>query len=173
NTPLEKTCELCLALHSANDTSPVMTRSFTSMLMSLQVLAARSSGDTDFAAELEAVAGRLAALIESWDQRMDDFVKSRNFAAYAFLGQGPFYGVAREAALKLTEMSCSFGQPFHTLEFRHGPKAIVTPEVCLTFFLSEGGNDAERKVLKDMKQLGATVIAVCNRVDPQTRDDSD
>ena len=38
---------------------------------------------------------------------------------------GPFYAVAREAGLKVTEMSCSYGQTCHPLEFRHGPKAIA------------------------------------------------
>jgi fructoselysine-6-P-deglycase FrlB-like protein len=38
---------------------------------------------------------------------------------------GPFYAVAREAGLKVTEMSCSYGQTCHPLEFRHGRKAIA------------------------------------------------
>jgi glucosamine--fructose-6-phosphate aminotransferase (isomerizing) len=172
-TPLEAATDLCLSLHSANDQSPVMTRSFTSMLMSLQLLAARSSGDPKLPGELAAVAARCASRIESWARSVEEFVTKRNFAAYAFLGQGAFYGIAREAALKVTEMSCSFGQPFHTLEFRHGPKAIVTAETCLTFFLSETGSEAERKVLVDMKELGGTVVAVCNRADRQIRSNSD
>ena len=172
-TPLESGTDLCLALHSANDKSPVMTRSFTSMLMSLQLLAARSAGDAKFVGELEKVVARCASLIGNWAQSAESFVAERSFSAYSFLGQGPFYGIAREAALKLTEMSCSFGQPFHSLEFRHGPKAIVTPETCLTFFLSESGSEAEKKVLIDMKALGGTTIAICNRADEQIRGNSD
>ena len=64
-------------------------------------------------------------------------MNSRNFADYIFLGQGPFFGIAQEAMLKVKEMSCSYGQCFHTLEFRHGPKAIVSNETLLTFFLSD------------------------------------
>jgi glutamine---fructose-6-phosphate transaminase (isomerizing) len=169
NTPLEAGSDLCLSLHTANDKSPVMTRSFTSMLMCLQMLAARTSGNAKLLNELEKVADRCAAVIEGWSSDLEEFVATRDFAAYSFLGQGPFYGIAREAALKLTEMSCSFGQPFHTLEFRHGPKAIVGPEICLSFFLSESGDEAERKVLLDMKELGGTVIAICNRADAEVR----
>jgi len=173
NTPLEAGSDLCLSLHTANDKSPVMTRSFTSMLMSLQLLAARRSGDAKLSKEMEKVADRCASLIEGWSRSVEEFVAKRDFAAYAFLGQGPFYGIAREAALKLTEMSCSFGQPFHTLEFRHGPKAIVGPEICLTFFLSDSGSEAERKVLVDMKELGGTVIAICNRANSEVRKSCD
>ena len=47
---------MCLSLHTANDKSPVMTRSFTSMLMCLQILAARTSGNAKLLNELEKVA---------------------------------------------------------------------------------------------------------------------
>ena len=76
--------------------------------------------------------------------------------------RGPFYAVAREAGLKVTQMSCSYGQTYHTLEFRHGPKAIVGPETCLTFFPSENGYEAECETLFEMKELGGTVIAICD-----------
>ncbi len=71
------------------------------------------------------------------------------------------------------EMSCSFSQSYHTLEFRHGPKAIVGPETCLTFFISESGGDAECEVLAEMKELGGVIIAVCNRANKTIRASSD
>ena len=87
--------------------------------------------------------------------------------------RGPFYAVAREAGLKVTEMSCSYGQTYHTLEFRHGPKAIVGPETCLTFFLSEKGYEAECETLFEMKELGGTIIAVSNRASEAVHRSSD
>jgi glucosamine--fructose-6-phosphate aminotransferase (isomerizing) len=163
STSLEAAADLCLKLRMADDKSPVMTRSFTSMLLVLQYLAARTSGDKEWLGSVRRVAAHSSSVIGSWAERVKEFVEKRAFSNYVFLGQGPFYGIAREGALKLTEMSCSFGQPFHTLEFRHGPKATVTPETCLTFFLSETGNADETKVLSDMKGLGGTVIAVCRK----------
>jgi len=173
NTPLEANSDLCLAVRVADEKSPVMTRSFTSMLLSLQQLAARLSGDKGWAASVQRVAAHCASMIEHWAERVETFVEKNTFANYAFLGQGALYGIAREGALKLTEMSCSFGQPFHTLEFRHGPKATVTPETCLTFYLSETGNDAERRVLSDMKELGGTVIAICRKATSEIVRNSD
>ena len=96
-----------------------------------------------------------------------------DFANYVFLGQGPFHAIAREAALKVTEMSCSYGEVFHTLEFRHGPKATVSPDTCLTFFISESGYQAECEVLMEMKELGGMIIAVCNRANDTIRRSSD
>jgi fructoselysine-6-P-deglycase FrlB-like protein len=39
------------------------------------------------------------------------------------------------------------------LEFRHGPKAIVSPETLVIFLLSERGYDAECDVLEEIKSL--------------------
>ena len=85
------------------------------------------------------------------------------FRELHFPGARSVSRIAQEAAFKVMEMSCSYSQFFHTLEFRHGPKAIVSPETCLTFFLSDSGQETEAEVLGEMKELGGTTMAVCNR----------
>ena len=159
---LEAACDSCLVLRSADENSTVMTRSFTSMLISLQYVAARYAGNSAFIQSLHDVAEKLAPLIGSFARQLETFVGRHSFDDYIFLGQGPFHGIAREAALKVMEMSCSYSQFFHTLEFRHGPKAIVSPRTCLMFFISQSGQQAEIEVLQEMKELGGVTIAVCN-----------
>src|SRR6202043_3333378 len=86
---------------------------------------------------------------------------------------GPFFGVAQESMLKVKEMSCSYAQAFHTLEFRHGPKAIVSPETLITFFLSESGFGEEVSVLQEMKALGGTTFAISNSSNSASRGSAD
>lgn len=160
---LEAACDSTLVLRAADEKSTVMTRSFSSMLISLQWLAAERSGNVAFGRSLESMAAQFAARLSSLAQQMEEFVLRNSFEDYIFLGQGPFHGIAREAALKVMEMSCSYSQFFHTLEFRHGPKAIVTPRTALTFFLSQTGRQAEVEVLEEMKELGGVTISVCNK----------
>lgn len=170
--PLEQSATATLPLLPCGEQSTVMTRSFTSMLLGLQYLAAQS-GDRAFAALL----GKLPALAEKAMSRLHpqirDFVESRQFADYVCLGQGPFYGLACETALKITEMSVSYAQSFHTLEFRHGPKSIVGPETLVVFLLSESGYDAECDVLTEVKRLGGTTLAIANRAGQRARAASD
>ena len=170
---LAQTCDLTLELSAADEKSTVMTRSFTSMLVALQHLAASCAGARTILEAAPIVSVQLAAQIHGFDRRIEAFVAGRDFANYVFLAQGPFYAVAREAGLKVTEMSCAYGQTYHTLEFRHGPKAIVAPETCLTFFLSEKGYEAECETLFEMKELGGTIIAVSNRASEAVRRSSD
>jgi glucosamine--fructose-6-phosphate aminotransferase (isomerizing) len=170
---LEEECDRTILISAADEKSTVMTRSFTSMLLVLQHLAGCKSPDKSFPASLEAVADHFSLQIRPLADRIEAFVDAHAFADYVFLGQGPFHGIAREASLKVTEMSCSYSQVYHTLEFRHGPKAIVGPDTCLTFFLSESGNQAETEVLSEMKQLGGITIAICNHASDAIRRSSD
>jgi glucosamine--fructose-6-phosphate aminotransferase (isomerizing) len=170
---LEKAANHTLALLPADEQSMVMTRSVTSMVLGLQYLAAAIAGDGKFVEELLKLPTQAEGLPDSLHRRVREFVGSRRFADYVCLGQGPFYGIASESALKLTEMSVSYAQVFHTLEFRHGPKSIVSPETLLIFLLSETGFDAEAEVLREMKELGGTIVAVTNRADEQVRKNSD
>ena len=170
---LEAECDTTLVLKAADEKSTVMTRSFTSMLISLQWTAARRAGNAEFCNSLQEMAIQFATRIGFLAEYMEAFVERRSFEDYVFLGQGPFHGIAREAALKVMEMSCSYSQSFHTLEFRHGPKAIVTPRTALTFFLSQSGRQAELEVLEEMKELGGITIAVCNCANENIRRASD
>lgn len=173
NSPLEKVCDRTIRLLAADEKSMVMTRSFSSMLLTLQVLAGGKSHEKEFVRSLERMAAHAAGRFNVLANQIEEFVAGHEFADYVFLGQGPFHALAREASLKMTEMSCSYSQFFHTLEFRHGPKAIVSPETCLTFFVSESGLEAETEVLAEMHELGGVTIAVCNRANERIHRSSD
>lgn len=171
--PLEQISTATLYLLPADEKSTVMTRSFTSMLLGLQSLAATLSNQTTFQESLRKLPAFAQTALDPLPSRIRDFVQSNDFANYVFLGQGPFYGLACEAMLKVKEMSCSYAQCFHSLEFRHGPKAIVSPDTLVTFLLSESGYEAEREVLEEVKGLGGTTFVVANAADGPTRRSAD
>ena len=151
---LEKRATSTLLLPAADEKSTVMTRSFSTMLLGQQALAAWVGNRKDFLESLKKMAVQAQRALERLQPCIKDFASSNEFADYVFMGQGPFFGIASEGQLKVTEMSCSYAQVFHTLEFRHGPKSIVSPQTLLTFFLAESTGDSEIEVLEEMKELG-------------------
>jgi len=166
---LEKLVSSQILLPAADEQSTVMTRSFTSMLMALQALAATLGGHSDFlGAQLQA-AKATEKLMDRLPQRVGKFVTRNEFADYVCLGQGGLYGIACESALKLTEMSVSYAQSFHTMEFRHGPKSIVSEETLIVFLLSESGYKAELEVLEEIKELGGATVVVTNRANTRVK----
>jgi glucosamine--fructose-6-phosphate aminotransferase (isomerizing) len=167
--PLEGIATATLYLLPADERSMVMTRSFSSMVLALQGLAALVGDRPGLLASLKKLPEQAGPLVAGLPPRIRQFVESHDFANYVVLAQGPFVGVARETALKVQEMSCSSAQWYHTLEFRHGPKATVGPETLVVFVLGEAGCDAEREVLAEVKGLGGTTFVIANHADPAVR----
>jgi glucosamine--fructose-6-phosphate aminotransferase (isomerizing) len=168
-TLIEKIASHCIKLTAADEKSTVMTRSFTSMLITLQSLAAIRGNRGDFQDALSQLPDQVAGRFNAIHSTIKSLAESRTFADYVFLAQGPFFGIAQESMLKVKEMSCSYAQCFHTLEFRHGPKAIVSPETLITFIISETGFAAEVQVLEEIKKLGGTTLAISNGSDSTIR----
>ncbi len=170
---LEQLAATTIILSPADEQSTVMTRSFTSMLLALQYLAGIVSGSKNFLQSLQALPAAAERVMKRLPQQARNFVAAKRFADYVCLGQGPYYGLACENGLKLTEMSCSYAQVFYTLEFRHGPKSIVRPETLIMFLLSEQNYDVECAVLEEIKNLGGSTLVVTNRADQRVRGAAD
>ena len=165
---LEKLATITITL-PADEQSTVMTRSFTSMLLALQFLAGRIAGSKAFCDALLAMPALAADMLKPVSERIREFVAGHTFADYVCLGQGPYYGLACEYSLKIMEMSVSPAQVFHSLEFRHGPKSVVTAQTLVVFLLSERGHQAECDLLEEVKSLGGTTLVVANQANAQAR----
>lgn len=173
DSPLEEMSAATLLLAEADDRSTAVTRAFTAPVLALQALAAGFSGKASVEEMLPALAARTELLLETLPGQVEEFVHGHAFEHHIFLGQGLYYGIAQEAMLKAMEMSCSPAQVLHTLEFRHGPRAVVNPRLLVTFFLSEAGYDLECEVLEETKRLGAATLVVTNRADGRARTAAD
>jgi glucosamine--fructose-6-phosphate aminotransferase (isomerizing) len=171
--PLEMLSSLTLKILAADEKSTVMTRSFTSMLLTLQYLAATVAANDSFRQSLLDLPKHAAPTLVDMPIRLKRFIDKNSFSDYVFLAQGPLFGIASEAMLKMTESSCSYAQVFHTLEFRHGPKSIASPETLITFLMSETSYEPELEVLQEMKKLGAATFVIGNRLDHRAREAAD
>jgi glutamine---fructose-6-phosphate transaminase (isomerizing) len=171
--PLEAECSLTLKLLDADEQSTVMTRSFTSMLLGLQYLAAKVAQKADLCEALMKLPEETTPLLEDIPQQLRLFVGAKSSEDCVFLAQGPLFGIASECMLKVTESSCTYAQVFHSLEFRHGPKSIAGPETLITFLMSESSYDAELEVLEEMKKLGAATLVIANRLDARAQSAAD
>jgi glucosamine--fructose-6-phosphate aminotransferase (isomerizing) len=173
NSALAESCAHLLTLPWADEKSMVMTRSFTSILLLFERMGAKLAGDASLAAALE----RLPEKTSSWLRANADKIRAlgseRRFADFVFLGQGAHYWLAQEAALKMTEMSSSYAQAYHTLEFRHGPKSIASKDTLITFLLSEAAAEEESLLIGELKKLGAATFVIANRATATLRRDSD
>jgi glucosamine--fructose-6-phosphate aminotransferase (isomerizing) len=79
---------------------------------------------------------------------------------FVFLGAGELYGVAQEGALKLQEMSLTYTQAYHPMEYRHGPISLVD-ERTVVVLLSQPGNLADdARLVQELRSKGARVLGL-------------
>jgi glutamine---fructose-6-phosphate transaminase (isomerizing) len=172
-SPLEALCTHSFKLTWADEKSTVMTRSFTAILLAFQRLALQFVGDSQFFGALDQLPQRGQEWLDIHAKKIQEFAADKKFADYVFLGQGVHYWLAQEAGLKVTEMSSSYAQVYHSLEFRHGPRSIAGPNTLITFFISEAAAEEETLLVKELKKLGTAICVIVNRATPDLKKHSD
>ena len=173
HSALEELCSETLKLPWADEKSMVMTRSFTSILLLFESMGAKLAGDAVLASALDGLPEKTARWLDANVDKIRALGTKGRFADFVFLGQGAHYWLAQEAALKMTEMSSSYAQAYHTLEFRHGPKSIASRETLVTFLLSDAALQKELPLIGELKKLGAATLVVANHATQELRRNSD
>jgi len=170
---LEKLCTHSFKLDWADEKSTVMTRSFTAILLAFQRLGLQFVSDSHLSAALDELPRKGQAWFTVNARKIQEFAGKRKFQDYVFLGQGVHYWLAQEAGLKVTEMSSSYAQVYHSLEFRHGPRSIAGPHTLITFYMSDATKEAETTLARELKDLGAAVCVIVDRATTQLKKCSD
>lgn len=161
--PLASMADYAIVLERGREKSVVQTRSFAAMYVATVGLSLLAAGVTEGLEALErlpALGQRIISEVQDMAQKVG---KDRNITHFFFLGSGILYGLASEASLKMKEMSLSFSEPFHFLEFRHGPMSMVDKGTMLVGLLSERNHKHEQAVLDEMAELGGHVFSLGER----------
>jgi glucosamine--fructose-6-phosphate aminotransferase (isomerizing) len=160
DSPLADLADLALVVEKGQERSVVQTRSFTGMYVAATAFSLLAGGQEDSIRSMHRLPEIGARLMANHEALARDFGEDLRFDRYYFLGSGARYGLACEASLKLKEMSLSHSEPFHFLEFRHGPMSMVNESTVLVGLLSGSNSPYERAVLEEMQTRGATVLAL-------------
>ncbi len=164
---LVKKSSHAIVLPEGDEKSVVMTRSFTCMLLAIQVAAMhRSPVSLEGIRHLPAV-GR--TVVRNANRLAEEIIAGNTFTKFVFAGQGPFYGLACESMLKIKEMALFGSEAYHSLEFRHGPISMADSSMLVTCFLSDRGRQEELGLLGEVRSLGARTLVVCDKADSGIR----
>lgn len=160
DSPLASEAYLSLIAREGKEESIAQTRSFTSMLVAAQALAGIAAGRGDYLEQLQALPPLGERLIAKRRGLARELGEDAGLQRFFFLGSGPRYGLACEAMLKMKEMSLSYSEAFHFMEFRHGPKSMVDETTLVVGLVSDSAREHEVAVLKEAKELGARTLAL-------------
>lgn len=156
-----------------HDQSFAMTSSFTAMMLAASLVFCGSES-----AHVEQLARATSDLIAEHNAAMRTLA-AESYSRVVYLGSNGFKALAREAALKLLELTdgqvvAAFDSP---LGFRHGPKTIVTHDTLVFVFVS---NDPYTRrydldLLRELRsdgQAGRIIAITAQPLDIATQADS-
>jgi glucosamine--fructose-6-phosphate aminotransferase (isomerizing) len=152
--------DVSIEIPYGQEKSVAQTQSFSSMYIASIALALIFSGRPDLWTELSKLPEIGQCLLERLGKDPLISNKFNEFERIYFLGSGLRYGLACEASLKMKEMSLTHSEPFHFLEFRHGPISMVNENTLVIGLVYDGNHNLEYAVLQDVIDLGGSILSI-------------
>lgn len=158
--PLAHMGDVNLVLPAGQERSIAQTRAFSSLYIGTLAFASLRAKRSYLYEALHQLPVACSTILEQAHETARTLGNDQSITRCFFLGSGARYGLAAELSLKMKEMSLSESEPFHMLEFRHGPQSMARQGTLIVGLLSEAQRQHEEAVLNEMERLGASVVRV-------------
>lgn len=161
---------MSIGITELQEEAKVATRSVSSLLLASLVTVSWLANKEPLLAELQ----RLPDLLQykALQTKAQGIVQSKP-SHFAFLGSGPFYGVACQGALNMREMAGVPCEHQYLLEYRYGNHGSLTNLMMVVGLISNTFRLAEEKVLGDLAVTRAQRVAVADEIDEGLRSKAD
>jgi len=160
NETLSRLADVNIVISKGQEESVAQTRSFASMYVAVAAFCARMAGRNDLLDSMSTLPEIGERLIRDFEPAARQMGENLDFDRFYFLGSGIRYGLACEVNLKMKEMTLTHSEPFHFLEFRHGPMSMVNEKAVVVGLVSESNFSHEKAVLTEMRALGGKTVAL-------------
>lgn len=160
DTTLSRLADLNLVIPAGQEQSVAQTRSFASMYVATCAVCAIAAGRPELLDAMSGLPQVGQRLLAQYDGLAREIGENLAIDRFYFLGSGIRYGLACEVNLKMKEMTLTHSEPFHFLEFRHGPMSMAGETAVVVGLLSDQNFEHERAVLNEMQAKGARILAL-------------
>jgi glutamine---fructose-6-phosphate transaminase (isomerizing) len=158
--PLAGLADVPVVIEKGQEESVAQTRSFASMYVATTAMTMLTAGREDLRTSMQQLPGTGEKLMQKYEPLARETGENLVFDRFYFLGSGARYGLACEVNLKMKEMTLTHSEPFHFLEFRHGPMSMVTGNAVIVGMLSEKNFNHEQTVLNEMQAMGGKILSL-------------
>jgi glutamine---fructose-6-phosphate transaminase (isomerizing) len=158
-TALAGVSDETVVLAEAAEVSLAQTQSYTSMLLTASQLAAALAQDGTIN-DLTTMPDACQQVLDISHDLARTLGNNLSYQRFFFLGDAALYGIACEAMLKMKEMTLSYAEAYHFLEFRHGPMAMVDANTLVVGLVADEARPEQVKVLAEMRDMGADVLVI-------------
>ncbi|AWB26633.1 glutamine--fructose-6-phosphate transaminase (isomerizing) [Halococcoides cellulosivorans] len=159
---ISRAVDFTLPVRAGPEVSVAATKSVTASLVTLELLVQAVTGPE------QSVLDALRALPDQVQHVLAESAAAsvaRSLTdgdSYVFLGRGLQVPIAKEGALKTTELTYAPAQGFPAGEFKHGPLALVSESTPVIALVTGDGVHAEKCVtnVREIASRGAPIVAI-------------
>lgn len=163
---IAREADAVLYTHAGPEVAVASTKAYVCQLTCLCLLAAyiqeQNYGrfDQDMIKELKLIPEKINQTLAVYEGTLESYANRFRDAGDAFfLGRGLDYASAMEGQLKLKETTYIHGEALAGGEFRHGPMALIEPDVLVVALATQPELvDKMVSVLKEAKTRGADIL---------------
>ena len=148
DSPLDQIANLSVLIPDGYEQTVPQTRSFAAMYLATQLIGAMVADDAKVQMALRSAPASVPRII-SEHEAVAERIGNQPIEHAFYMGSGPLYGIAREGALKMTEMTLTTCSAYPFMEARHGPRSIIESQTLVTGLFGQTARQHEAKVLAD------------------------
>ena len=125
DSELGQAADHVVALHAGEERSIAATKTYTSELAAVALLAATLADERSRIEEIARIPESVAAVLEIGARIAEIAPRYRYMRDCVVIGRGYNYATAFELALKMKELTYTIAEPYSSADFMHGPLALI------------------------------------------------
>lgn len=159
---MTKIADHSILCHAGPEKSVAATKTYTTTLAALGLLAAALAGDNQLSERVAGAADQIEQLVASLEEEIScRSARYRYMEQCITLARGISRATAFEAGLKMAETCYVRVNPYSSADFHHGPIAIVSEGMPCFLFAPEGPSlDSMLEIGRKLKERNAELIVV-------------
>ncbi len=162
-SPLTEVSDHPFLCHAGMERAVAATKSYTTSLALIALLAALLSHDSALLANLRGLPDAIHATLGIEPEIARSVERYRYMTECAVLARGINQATALEVALKITETSYLAAKPFSGADFLHGPIAMIAPGFTCMIFAPDGrGYPSLLELALTLQEREAELIVVAH-----------
>lgn len=166
DSTMARVCDHVIPLQAGPEKAVAATKSYTTSLGALALLAAAMGGEGLDADELLKMPERLAAALRAEPAAAAVAADLKDIDDCVVAGRGFNYCTAYELAIKLKELTYTHAEPYSSADFLHGPIAILDARYRVITIAPTGPLlPNQREFIARVRARGARVITVSDDAD--------
>ena len=164
-SPMAQLATRSLELGVGKEEAVAATKTYTGQLMAIALVSAAIAGE-DQEEQFRGLPPDVNEVLAAGEQIRKVALDFASHDRCVVIGRGFHHATAHEWALKIAELSYLVAQPFSSVDFRHGPIALIEPGLAVMAVASQGPLFAElSELLDEVTSAGAKVVAISDRDD--------